>query len=174
MANVNEAVGILGLDILRKLLLSCQIFSRCNSGYIGSLRLDEINNYGIALGDLAGRIAIDEGMDIAQAKICSTIGLLSNIGKLVLSLYAPEKYQLLSKFEKENTITIQKELELFGTTYAQAGGYLLGLWGLPDKIVEAATEQHERAKKNEKESTILSALQKAKLLIKTNSPCSSK
>ncbi len=174
VANINEAVGILGLDILRKLLLTCQIFSRCNTDYAGGLRLDEINNYGSAIGALAENIALEEGIELSQTKICPTIGLLSNIGKLVLSLYAPEKYQEILKLEKDSELSMKKELELFGTTYAEAGGYLLGLWGLPDKIVTAATNQHQKAEAGEEKFTILSALQKAKQLIKANKLCFSK
>src|SRR5262249_36457936 len=32
--------------------------------------------------------------------------------------------------------------QMLGATYAEIGAYLLGLWGLPDPIVEAVAWQH--------------------------------
>jgi len=35
------------------------------------------------------------------------------------------------------------EGELWGATHADVGAYLLGLWGLPDRVVEAVACHHE-------------------------------
>jgi HD-like signal output (HDOD) protein len=65
-------------------------------------------------------------------------GILANIGRLVMA------YQMTDLYEEVQAIVMAEgrpwaevELELMGASHAQVGAYLLGLWGLPDSIVEA-------------------------------------
>ena len=167
VVDIHEAVGILGIDLLRKLILSYKIFSRSDTGYIGGLRLKDISKHSISIGNFALRIATLEGLDRSQADICSTTGLLHDIGKIILSLYAPEKYKEVLALEglgEESDAWTHKEFDLFGTTHSEVGGYLLGLWGLPDAVVDASSHHRGKCDVESQEFTILSALQVANLL----------
>ena len=45
---------------------------------------------------------------------------------------------------KDNGITHQDaERQVFGATHAEVGAYLLGLWGLPNPIIEAVAFHHD-------------------------------
>jgi HD-like signal output (HDOD) protein len=70
-------------------------------------------------------------------------GLLHDSGKLVLASNVQDQYaQALTLARSKNVPELQAEQEIFGTTHAEVGGYLLGLWGLPDSIVGAVAFHH--------------------------------
>jgi HD-like signal output (HDOD) protein len=53
------------------------------------------------------------------------------------------------------------EREVFGCTHAEVGAYLLGLWGLPDAIVEAVAWHHEPSKAHQTDFSPLIAVHAA-------------
>ena len=69
--------------------------------------------------------------------------MLHDVGKLILAQNLPETYNRTTTCAKDNNITIwEAEQSTIGTTHAEVGAYLLGLWGLPDDIVEAVAFHH--------------------------------
>jgi HD-like signal output (HDOD) protein len=70
-------------------------------------------------------------------------GLLHDIGKLVLAGNADAEYQMvMERSRTEGTPVDQVEWEVFGATHAQIGAYLLGLWGLPEPVVNNVELHH--------------------------------
>ena len=67
-----------------------------------------------------------------------TAGLVHEIGKVVLTINLPEKFELSKSLaEQENISSMMAEKRIFESTHSEVGAYLLGLWGLPQSIVEA-------------------------------------
>ncbi len=162
--NVREAVRILGVELLRTLVCSHKIFSRSDSCDLGDLNLTMLNQHSISIGNFAQRIALLDELNTSSAEMCSSTGLLCDIGRLILALYAPEKYNQVVALGDDTKEAINKEVELFGTTHARVGGYLLGLWGLPNTIVQAASHHHELDAVKAPEFSILAAIQAAEEL----------
>ncbi len=48
--------------------------------------------------------------------------------------------------ESEKITYNTAEKIILGTTHAEVGGYLLGLWGLPEKIIEVTLYHHNNEK----------------------------
>ena len=72
-----------------------------------------------------------------------TAGLLHETGSLVLAAQLPERYaQVLAIVEEETVSVHEAENRVFGATHSEIGAYLLGIWGLPDAIVEAVAFHH--------------------------------
>lgn len=165
--NIQEAVGILGIELLRELALSHDIFVQTDSGYIGGLKIEQLNQHSIAVGNFAQRLAVMEGLERANAEICSTTGLLHDIGKVILALFAPDKYQEVMTLKEGRSRSLEKEIELFGTSHCEVGAYLLGLWGLPSAIVDASSYHYAL---NHREFSVLTALQVADLLASATDP----
>jgi HD-like signal output (HDOD) protein len=71
-------------------------------------------------------------------------GMLQEVGQLIFASRAPQRFAIaLSTSARSKTPLYEAELELFGSTHAEVGGYLLGLWGLPSKIVQAVAHHLE-------------------------------
>ena len=69
--------------------------------------------------------------------------LLHDIGRLVLASKMPDKFcSVLSRATERGCADFEAEEELLGTTHAEIGAYLLGLWGMPDLAVEAIAHHH--------------------------------
>ncbi len=69
--------------------------------------------------------------------------LLHDIGQLVLASKIPDKFcAALFLAEKRKCNLFEAEEELIGTSHAEIGAYLLGLWGIPNLAVEAIAHHH--------------------------------
>ena len=74
---------------------------------------------------------------------CFLAGLLHDVGQLILATGLPEEYAMVLQKAKEQNLPVGKvEKEHFGATHADVGAYLLGLWGLPNPIIEAVALHH--------------------------------
>jgi HD-like signal output (HDOD) protein len=69
--------------------------------------------------------------------------LLQDVGRLVLASKMPDQFcSVLARAEKSGCEPFQAEEEMLGTSHAEIGAYLLGLWGLPNLAVEAIAHHH--------------------------------
>jgi HD-like signal output (HDOD) protein len=72
-----------------------------------------------------------------------TAGLLHDVGMLVLTANLRSRYDVILKTAHERGVLLwEAERQELGTTHADVGAYLLGLWGLGDSIVEAVAFHH--------------------------------
>lgn len=94
-----------------------------------------------------------------------TAGLLHDIGQLVLAANVPERYGQVFDLMKPGNLSFDAcERQIFGTSHAEIGAYLLGLWGLPNPIVEAAAFHHHPGLCQGNRFTALSAVHIANAL----------
>src|SRR5690348_16288002 len=94
----------------------------------------------MAVGTLARLIA--KSMKLSKSEIDDAFlgGLLHDIGKLVLVANYPREYeQAIMKATLEQIRIANAERQIFGTTHAHVGAYLLWLWGLPSGVIESVT-----------------------------------
>ena len=62
---------------------------------------------------------------------------------LQLAANLPDLYEQSRRQAAEQGVEPwQAEIELFGATHSEVGAYLLGIWGIPDVIVEAVAHHH--------------------------------
>src|SRR5262249_27195695 len=81
--------------------------------------------------------------DIKNIDQCFLAGLLHDIGRIVLADGLPVEYSKVWNLARQNHLPLwQVEQTEFGATHADVGAYLLGLWGLPNPIVEAVALHH--------------------------------
>jgi HD-like signal output (HDOD) protein/CheY-like chemotaxis protein len=138
-----QAVGLLGMDTIRPLVLSLKLFSEADSNVPQELDLEQLWHHSYLTSMLAKEIAVRGDLDKKLVDDVYLASLLHNVGVLVLALGSPEQYSKVLQFAGNDTERqITSEQEEFGRTHAEIGGYLMGLWGLPDTIVEAIYFQH--------------------------------
>jgi HD-like signal output (HDOD) protein len=142
ISDPGDAVNLLGLDIVKSLVLSVHIFSQF-SPRIPGFSLADLWDHNSAVGNLAKKIAKMEQQAPQLMDDSFAAGLLHECGKLILASRLPKEYaQMLSLTNEDGLPVIDAEREVFGATHPEVGAYLLGLWGLPDSIVEAVAFHH--------------------------------
>jgi putative nucleotidyltransferase with HDIG domain len=77
--------------------------------------------------------------------IAFTVGLLHDIGKLVLSQALTEEFQseIRRLVEQDKYSRSEAEKAIIGTDHAEVGAYLLQSWHLPEDVVEAVANHHQ-------------------------------
>jgi len=142
IVSLREAIIYLGLDAIRSMVLVHHLFSTCEEMNRGcSVRA--LWDHSVQVGGLAQRIAeqwLAPAQDSADAFLA---GLLHDVGKLILACKMPGEYREIQQETKEGSWSASaRERTLLGTDHAAIGGYLAGLWGLPQPVVEALTMHH--------------------------------
>jgi len=139
-----EAAVFLGLDTIKALVLSAQVFSQFDPDAVPGFSIDELWEHSLRTGNWARVVALAEGCDKSTAEQCFTAGMLHEIGRLVIATNLPEKYlrarALAHKIEQ--MAVAEAERRVLGASHDVVGGYLLGIWGLPHPIVEAIACLH--------------------------------
>lgn len=143
VSNPEQAVALLGSETIRSLVLSMQAFSKFDSAALPGFSIEALWQHGLTVSGYARGIAKCEGVPQGMADDAFTAGLLHDIGRLVLASNLPGEYQRVLVLQHEQGMSDwQAEQEVFGTTHAEVGAYLLGIWGVNDAIVEAVAYHH--------------------------------
>ncbi|MBN1610293.1 MAG: HDOD domain-containing protein [Polyangiaceae bacterium] len=140
MSNIRDAVVYLGARTLKQLVLSVEVFRAFPAKLAhGDLSLDALQRHSLLTAQVARRI-VPPGADAEDA---FAAGILHDVGILILATHVPERLAEALDSAKQKSIPLyQAETELYGVTHAEAGAYLLGLWGLPYPVVEAVAHHH--------------------------------
>jgi HD-like signal output (HDOD) protein/CheY-like chemotaxis protein len=147
VSSVERAVAFLGLEPLLSLVLSAEVFSSYEGAEVRGLSIDSLMQHSLLTAKLAKVVAECEGVSKAITEEAFLGGLLHEVGKLILMVNEPERYASIVQGSKERGIRdFELEQEVLGSTHGQVGAYLLGLWGLPDPVVEAVAYHDEPSK----------------------------
>ncbi len=144
ISGTKDAVSFLGMDVIKTLVLGIEIFSKLSKSTMSIISEDDIHNHSIRTGVIAKRIAVLEKMDKEIIEDILMASMLHDLGKLLLCQYFQDEYKTVVALEKNEKMAIFKaERQVFGVSHAEVGAYLLGLWGLPENIVEGIAFHHE-------------------------------
>jgi len=139
-----EAVQVVGLEILRGLVVCVQAFKFYQDKAIRSISATQLWQHSLETAQAARRLAAFENLPSSVCDETFVSGLLHDIGKLVMAANAESDYQIVVRRSRLEDVPMhQIEMEVFGATHAQVGAYLLGLWGLPDPVVNTVELHHE-------------------------------
>jgi HD-like signal output (HDOD) protein len=161
-----EAVAYLGLDTIKALVLSINAFSQFEQVRIGGFSLESLWDHSLNTAAAAKVIALAENAERKIADESFIAGMLHDTGKLVLASNFAEQYnEVVRRARETKQEVLIVELEVFGATHADVGGYLLGLWGLPVPVVEAIALHHNPGRTTHKTFSPLTAVHAANVLI---------
>ncbi len=137
-----QAVSLIGVDNIRALVLSVHVFSEFANQLLHDLAF--LWTHSCTTAAFAKAIAHSQNSTRNVEDDAFTAGLLHDVGRLVLASTCTAEYKrvLQRAREQPGMVVSASEREAFGCTHAEAGAYLLGLWGLPDSIVEAVAWHH--------------------------------
>jgi HD-like signal output (HDOD) protein/CheY-like chemotaxis protein len=144
-----QAVQLLGVDTIRGLLLSTHVFSAFQTDLLSQADLQYLWNHSMTTASYAREIAVLQGADRSLTEECFTAGLLHDSGKLILACALHDVYSdVLSNARRPNANLNAIELELLGCGHADVAAYLLGLWGLPNGVIEGVAWHDRPAQSN--------------------------
>ncbi|MGD9849718.1 MAG: HDOD domain-containing protein [Nitrospirales bacterium] len=157
-----QAVRYLGLDTLKTLVLTFKIFEQLGQNGCVGFDMNRFWSHCLSTGEQARKIAKEEKSDPPIVEAALAGGLLHDVGMLLFLTYFPDRYQeALKNFTNRECSLMESERETFGTTHAEVGAYLLGLWGLPNSIMEAVAFHHQPIESSDQTITPLTVVQVA-------------
>jgi len=135
-----SAAGFLGMETIKNLALVSETFrvfvpdSRIPPSFFESIQKH---------GETTAVIAAALPVDAKTRDVAVVSALLHDIGRLVLASKMPDQFcAVLSRASERGCQGFEAEEELLGTSHAEIGAYLLGLWGIPHLAVEAIAHHH--------------------------------
>lgn len=164
ISSPEQAVLLLGLDTIKSLVLSLQVFSQFKVKGMPENYLSQLWDHSMVTAQTSKKIATEERQDQFLIDNSFMAGLLHDSGKLVMASCFNDQYsKVISSVGRSPSLT-EKEKETFGVTHAEAGAYLMGLWGLPYPIIEAIAFHHSPGKSMTRQFTPLTAVYIANIL----------
>jgi HD-like signal output (HDOD) protein/ActR/RegA family two-component response regulator len=164
VGSIEQAVSYLGIDVIRSLVVSQSAFSSFESSDLGFYQ--NLWNHSTMTGMLAKEIAESQSDDAILHGEALQAGMLHDIGALVLAARMPEKYRETRKIAESGAGELAKrEEEAFGCDHGRVGAYLMGLWGLSDRIVEAIAYHDYPSKCSYRQFSPLTAVHVGSVLV---------
>lgn len=138
-----EAAMYLGVDVLKSLVLTTGVFSQFDDARVSPATLKSIWNHSAQVGALSKKIALAHTGDKLVGDYALMGGLLSNVGKLIIATNFPDQFvEVASKVADGEHSETDTERELVGHSHTDIGAYLIGIWGLPNPVIECVAFHH--------------------------------
>lgn len=153
VSDIERAVALLGFREVRDISLGVSVFDSLylptKGAYWNRAKFwEHCFVVGYLTRELAKARAGSDGGNAFAA------GLLHDIGKVILDRYFSDVFrQILEKVDVEQARYWRVESEQLGTGHDVIGGYLLGVWNLPDDLVAGVTGHHRPQEEEEEMAT---------------------
>ena len=142
--DAGHAAALLGLNTLKPLVLTASIFRQLEESRVSQTFLETVLSHSMAVAGIGKQLAIAEQLDAESIDNTFIAGALHDVGKVVLADNFGRDYTVLChKAKAQQTPIVELEIGQFGASHADVGGLLLGLWGLPQDIIEAVAFHHD-------------------------------
>jgi HD-like signal output (HDOD) protein len=140
VTNLQSAASHLGMETIKNLALVSEAFKV----FVPDARIPQSVFEAIqAQAQKTAAIALVLPGDMKTREITVLAALLHDVGRLVLASKMPAEFcAVLERTRERGCEPFQAEEEVLGTSHAEIGAYLLGLWGLPNLAVEAIAHHH--------------------------------
>lgn len=137
ITSVQEALVMLGLDIIRGVILSTAALEFSDELSVCEGLWEHSFGVAVASGLLANAIGLDNAEDVSAA------GLLHDIGKVVLVSQLRKDYERVVTFSAEQRIHIREsELKILGVAHDEVGQWLMRRWRLPARLAIPVVYHH--------------------------------
>lgn len=135
--SIRDALSVLSEDTLRVLRGSGELFHPVPASFQG-INLSDLAEHSSAVAQECAKLA--ERTDLASARYAWLAGYLHDIGKLLIAeCFGPLECEIEGSGE---VATLDCQRRFLGVTHAEAGAYVLKLWGLNDDVVAAVRDHH--------------------------------
>jgi len=140
MTNIQSAVSYLGINTLKNLVLSLEIFRAFKpERELPGFSLEGLQHHAQLVAHIAARLPVPKHL----TDIAVVAGMLHDVGKLILAWKLSERFEKkLAEAQEAHCPVYTVEERADGFSHAEIGAYLLGLWGLPYSVVEGVALHH--------------------------------
>lgn len=142
--NIEKAIGIIGRNRLKELVLACGVVSGFEGKEFPTLAQSDFWKHSVACGVIAANLAKAHRRDLVDSAL--TAGLLHDIGQLVMFLREPRRMAEALDVAADAGDLIDMsaaENEVFGFDHMQVGAVLAKAWNLPESL-QAVMAWHHR------------------------------
>jgi putative nucleotidyltransferase with HDIG domain len=162
VTSVHSAVTFIGINMLRRVLLSVQAFASFDTPSAPGFSVDALQKHSHLTAMVASRMFKTK----RESEDAFTGGILHDIGKLILATRHPggESRPGMRAAPTVTPSNAPGEDPASGVTHAEVGAYLLGIWGLPYAVVEAVAYHHNPLAIRHKTFDVVDAVYVANLL----------
>jgi HD-like signal output (HDOD) protein len=144
VSSPKHAASLLGLNVIRPLVLFVSAYSQCEELGLGGYSLSESIAHSLSVAVHARAIATFENAPSHTIDDSYIAGMMHDIGKLILVVNLKNEYsEILEASSKTGTSLWECERSALGTTHAEVGAHLLGLWGFNNSVAEAVAYHHQ-------------------------------
>jgi HD-like signal output (HDOD) protein len=140
VTNLQSAVTHLGIQTVKNLALASEAFRVFQPDRRISRQIcEDMETHAHRTAAIAATLPIER--PLREATVLAA--LLHDIGQLVLASKMPDYFCAAIALAREKKCEIfEAEEQVLGTSHAEIGAYLLGLWGIPSLAVEAIAYHH--------------------------------
>jgi HD-like signal output (HDOD) protein len=164
-----HAVLLLGMDTVKSLVLSLQVFNKVERARQTGFSMEQLWEHSSLVAKKARDIVLHQTADERLAGDAFTAGLLHDMGRIILASNLTKEYAaVVTAARLKSCFLHEEELAQLGVTHAQVGAYLLGLWGMPASLVEAAALHHTPGLADSAEFSLLTAVHVADVFAHEN------
>jgi len=157
--DAKHAAALLGLNTLKPLVLTASIFRQLEETRVSQAFLEKVLSHSMLVAGIGKQLSTTEGLDRDTIDNTFIAGALHDVGKIVLADNFGRDYTVLChKANAQQKPMVELEIEEFGASHADVGGFLLGLWGLPQEIIEAVAFHHDPATSIDENFTPLTSI----------------
>lgn len=144
VATATQAVAMLGLETIRSLVLTVGLFSHFEQRHFSEgFSLRALWTHGMETARATRLICELESISRTETDALYTAALLHDTGEALLASGPPGYYGHCADYAELNGVSLEDaEREVFSCTHAELAACLLGIWSLPDIIVEAVLFHH--------------------------------
>ncbi len=149
VSTVQNALMLLGINIVKVLIITSSIFD--------IIYKEDVNLWEHSIGVAACSKILAEKLELKEPQEVATAGLLHDLGKIVEKISFKEDYKKILELVQNNKDPLKAEKEILGIDHAEIGSFLMRIWNIPDRLIEAVDAHHEleKAKKFKKEAAIV-------------------
>lgn len=139
ITSVESALALLSAESLRALIDSPNISLAAEESYHG-VDLAQLAAHSLGTARIARHLAsLESNSGLGLAELA---GLLHDVGKLVIAQCFGDLCFAPHAEEDKSSSDVERQRELLGVTHAEAGAYLLTLWGMPKEVIDAVRAHH--------------------------------
>jgi len=157
VTTVDHAVKLLGIKEITGICIACSAYQSLKpSQIVETFDCDDFWRHSVATGVVSRRLS--QELEILDHNVIYFLGLLHDVGKVVLDRFAHDIYKVVIKTTREENVTLREvEQRLIGESHDMVGGWLMEKWKLPWTFVDVAKYHHtvKEAPENNKAATAI-------------------